>query len=302
MRFLLYKLPIQTTRKVGVQLSVATQKKIDTPSTKMTLWGQQCSSTCGCVVRFDVNVDNQNRISDISFSSKTVVTTHVKNRNSEASLQPVMTSRHNQPLLKTCKCSTLNKFAEQAVIALKQKSPLHLARAQNMLECVGIRSSKAMRSVALHNFNFNPRDTHCYDVVEEALTACLKGHMPLPRYRQTVNLGQPREHKNAEEREANDNRIVNPLRIVQAAKRAGIFFPSISSTKYSSSSMMPASHLQNKHNVYSRSTTLKKICEDFAHTERENHSDTVFLNSSDYDTLDWETYVDERNQCESLDQ
>lgn len=86
MRFLLYKFPTQPTiNRVWSQSTMRTNSKtIDlSPSTttrnkeeisKITkLWGQQCSSTCGCVVRFDVKADSRQQIKDISFSSKMVV-------------------------------------------------------------------------------------------------------------------------------------------------------------------------------------------------------------------------------------
>lgn len=332
MRFLLYKFPTQPTiNRVWSQSTMRTNSKtIDlSPSTttrnkeeisKITkLWGQQCSSTCGCVVRFDVKADSRQQIKDISFSSKMVVSKNSpkkrKNNSKLSSLDPVMTTRHNQLLLKTCTCSTLNKLANRAVFAMKQKFPLSISRAQNMLESTGMRSSKAMRTVALHNLNCSPHDTHCYDVVEEALIACFKGYMPLPRWKRnaiteptafkdTITIGKKFDFPHHDE----DRQFLNPLRFVQAAKRAGkVFPPNNSPSKLLSPSKMPAFHLQNEqfesdHVVYFQSTTLTQFRDEFAENVRGEHlCDDTFPRHHSHDgaLLDWESYVDRRNHCET---
>jgi hypothetical protein len=49
------------------------------------------------------------------------------------------------------------------------------------MEFAGVRSSPAFRHTVLEKQGLPTTDTHCFDVVEEALTAMVKGHMPKPR-------------------------------------------------------------------------------------------------------------------------
>jgi hypothetical protein len=59
-------------------------------------------------------------------------------------------------------------------------------KVQNILSFQSNRSSLAFRQTVLHAQELPEQDTHCFDVIEEALTAFLvKGHMPKPWRRRT---------------------------------------------------------------------------------------------------------------------
>lgn len=100
---------------------------------------------------------------------------------------------HSRPLLKPCHCKTLHLLAKTIVNVLPQYT---LSQAQNQLEFSGSRSSSAFRYTVLKNLDligddaattYNTLDInnisqgHCYDLVEDALMACLHGYIPKPR-------------------------------------------------------------------------------------------------------------------------
>ena len=61
---------------------------------KMNSWGQQCSPSCGCVLRFESNVDpSKNTVVGSSYSAKAVVATKSK----DGYLKPVLTTRNSKP-------------------------------------------------------------------------------------------------------------------------------------------------------------------------------------------------------------
>jgi hypothetical protein len=123
----------------------------------------------------------------------------------------------SRPMTKQCTCKTLHGLARTITQVLPNYS---LSQAQNQLEYVGTRSSAAFRYSALKNLNLiqvqtsntntafgrkHPGETtkqeeevqasasvvtvnihhipegHCYDLVEEALMACIQGYIPKPR-------------------------------------------------------------------------------------------------------------------------
>jgi hypothetical protein len=100
---------------------------------------------------------------------------------------------HSRPLLKPCNCKTLHLLAKTIVKVLPEYT---LSQAQNQLEFSGSRSSSAFRYTVLKNLDLigddaattsntldinNISQGHCYDLVEDALMACLHGYIPKPR-------------------------------------------------------------------------------------------------------------------------
>lgn len=312
MRFFLHKAHANLTKVAAAsRLSSETQLTLNESASKMVLWGQQCSPTCGCAIRFEIKVDDRDRILSASYCAKTVLTTTTQAKDTRESephyyLKPVRTTRTNRPMLKECKCQTVNTLAKEVVNALQQTPRLHLSTAQNMLECVGVRSSTATRAVSLSNLDCSPNDSHCYDVLEEALTACLKGYMPQSRVNDVRQQQQQYMQKNEVEEigyvgDIHTDEPINPLRYVQAAKRAGKIFPS-SSMKDASLSSMPAFHLhysEEDKDGYSQSTTLKQLCNDFVNLEQGQRQSFPVTNSQESLSLDWQDYVDEKYELES---
>ena len=132
-------------------------------------WGQQCSPNCGCVVRFQATVDPETkRYETIDYVARKVVTCHPSGRG--ATLQ----TARGRPMLKDCQCGTLHHLATEASHHLQGKTT---SQALNMLEFHSTRSSTSFRKAALATQGLPSSDTGCYDVMEEALTAMVKGHM-----------------------------------------------------------------------------------------------------------------------------
>ena len=189
------------------------------------------------------------------------------------------TATASRPMTKQCTCKTLHGLARTITQVLPNYS---LSQAQNQLEYVGTRSSAAFRYSALKNLNLiqpsnsntsfgrkHPGETtkqeeevqasasvvtvnihhipegHCYDLVEEALMACIQGYIPKPRpaiqYQQqyqTTNYIANQVHQNesaaavqridhyhgdttrsTNENDNDEDGYLDPLRFVTAAKR-----------------------------------------------------------------------------------
>lgn len=141
-------------------------------------WGQQCSPKCGCVVRFECEVNESNKIVSSNYHARTIMT---KNDQSNlGALKPVLTTytKSPRPILHECSCIALHKLASNISNAITHSS---LEEVRNMTEFKGIRSSEAFRHAALHKSNLSTTDTHCFDIVEEAFTAMIRGNMLSPR-------------------------------------------------------------------------------------------------------------------------
>jgi hypothetical protein len=92
-------------------------------------------------------------------------------------LQAVLTTK-GRPMMKACECKTLHHLSEAIVNHLPNQK---VSKIQNMLSFQSTRSSLAFRRTVLMTQELSAQDTHCFDVVEEALTALVKGHIPRPR-------------------------------------------------------------------------------------------------------------------------
>lgn len=139
-------------------------------------WGQQCSPTCGCVLRFETKTDERQNIIECIYVAKSVVTT-VDKKNS-GRLKPVYSTRKKRPMFQECKCQTLHALARQVTFYLPNNSWNHVLC---MNDFTSIRSSVAFRHTVLSENGLPRRDTHCFDVVEEALTGLLNGRIPSKR-------------------------------------------------------------------------------------------------------------------------
>lgn len=142
-------------------------------------WGQQCSPNCGCVIRFEARLDpSTNRYTSASYHAKSVVVTPSTSEDKNGNLEPVMTFRNNKPMFKPCSCPSLHKLATEVTQHLPNKEKLALG---SSMEFTGVRASPAFRHTVLEKQGLETSDTHCFDLVEEALTAMVKGHMPKSR-------------------------------------------------------------------------------------------------------------------------
>ena len=224
-------------------------------------WGQQCGLTCGCVVRFDLELDQNDRVIMAEYTAKKILTTtipipiipkfsnlkdmHHKKNNSRSAgttgdskqhqeqpsppppqVRPVFTNRTKRLQYVSCNCSTLHALCSKSIQYFINRPIYQLVNAH---EFQSARSSHAFRDTILsslchtddtsstipihpttntpkkqiiknhRNTLFQPQpqqspplrrhDTgtniknhhHCFDLVEDAITALLKGYIPSPR-------------------------------------------------------------------------------------------------------------------------
>ncbi len=155
------------------------------PSLFIQAWGQQCSLTCGCVLRFETQTDvATQRITSAKYVARTVVTHHVPGQG----LVPVFTTtaaigrRHHRPWFVACTCPAIHELASHIVEAIPGQTWNWL---YNMMDFPGIRASPAMAHAVLLAHGLIPSKTqqhqHCFDLVEEACTAMVKRYIPRPR-------------------------------------------------------------------------------------------------------------------------
>jgi hypothetical protein len=178
MRFLLN--PVRTAAKSTAKgLKASTKDKPGKLSSSDILnvsktWGQQCSPTCGCVVRFETTVDPKSKtIVDSKYYAKSVIAIE-----KDGKLEPLLTNRTRQPMFKECDCKTLHDLAQKISAYLPTKN---IERIRNLTEFSQNRSSPAFQHAVLADHGLSRTDTHCFDVVEEAFTAMVRGGMPKRR-------------------------------------------------------------------------------------------------------------------------
>jgi len=182
MRFLLHPRPLTSSikRKVGRTGESAAKGALSVQNESLDTahvsdkgrrtWGQQCSQNCGCVVRFEALLENQ-RIHHASYTAKQVVTT--------ANRQPVLTAK-GRPMFQNCHCSTLHHLSKVIVDYITNQQQ-HVQSLKNLSEFQQTRSSNSFRQTVLATHSLPNDHAHCFDVVEEAFTAMLKGYLPHPR-------------------------------------------------------------------------------------------------------------------------
>lgn len=259
--------PSITTNSATVKAAASTTANANET---VKAWGQKCSPNCGCTLRFESELDptQNNLILSTTYHAKTILTTSTKNSDNgngngnETISLDLLTTTKGRPIMKKCSCKTLNSLAQKVTETLPG---MPLAKAQNTLEFTGVRSSTAFRYMVLkehgllrtnnHHTSSNngkrsafadimkeidDKEGRCYDLVEEALVACLKGYMPQPRPAQkmksnntaataTVRSSHEDFQRDIYDLDNNDdddkdspNNIIsdlNPLRFVQAAKK-----------------------------------------------------------------------------------
>lgn len=139
-------------------------------------WGQHCSPDCGCVLRFELQLSNNNlspalstteTVAAATYHAKRVMVTKAKHSSendehrtssssspssSTTTLRPLLTSEHSskrqRPILTSCNCTTLHELAQQVVNHLPGRT-LQQLRNETELGVVGTRSSMAFRHTVL---------------------------------------------------------------------------------------------------------------------------------------------------------
>jgi hypothetical protein len=211
MRFLLYP------QRVVATAARQQQQQQQQPTAMVVAWGQQCSPTCGCVVRFERSEQQR-----LSYTAKRVVLTTMS-----SSSRPEVTQK-GRPLLAPCHCTALHHLSTALVNHYNNSNnsnnnnhphshhcdgstgtpkTTRQGRLFTDLEFQSTRSSRVFSHAVLqsqgllrhsnNNNNNDDDDTHpyhhhhhhhhqlyaCFDVVEEAWTALVKGYLPAPRRR-----------------------------------------------------------------------------------------------------------------------
>jgi hypothetical protein len=177
-------------------------------STKVT-WGQQCSQNCGCVVRFTANIDTTtDSVVAIDYTCKSLII----GKNPATNERVVAKTSKGRPLFQECKCTTLKSLSNIVVQEIRLR-PNWKQLYADTFNFETTRSSNAFRQAVLHTQNLPSKDASCFDVVEEAVTAMIKGYMPVPRQSNIVVTTQNRKLKTLqkyyvqeedEDEEAND--------------------------------------------------------------------------------------------------
>ena len=188
MRFLLQgrKLPV-TGIRANVPLPVTSRPEA------VKAFGQQCSSQCGCILRFEASLDNKGQVVAATYHAKQLICMSVPTKNNQQqpqsnirtphSLRPVLTmSRDPKPLFTECTCPSMHRLAKQVVAHLPVQRNL-----RNQVEFSGVRSSLAFSHAVLERFRLPTHKTRCLDLVEDALNAMIKQCLPIPSYAQTTS-------------------------------------------------------------------------------------------------------------------
>lgn len=172
------------------------------------LWGQQCNENCGCVVRFQCSIDMKtDRIVEMNYVAKTLLTTSIieeaketTNHNKLKQLQSlssssssskkqqkhkeraIVTTIKGRPMLKQCKCNTVHTLSNIIIQYIIQNQYRYDQLYTNVLNFNNTRSSISFRDTVLRTHSqLNNHTIHCYDMIEDALTAMIKGYIPLSR-------------------------------------------------------------------------------------------------------------------------
>eukprot|EP00566_Odontella_aurita_P021229 CAMPEP_0113567644 /NCGR_PEP_ID=MMETSP0015_2-20120614/23393_1 /TAXON_ID=2838 /ORGANISM="Odontella" /LENGTH=221 /DNA_ID=CAMNT_0000470067 /DNA_START=302 /DNA_END=963 /DNA_ORIENTATION=+ /assembly_acc=CAM_ASM_000160 len=146
-------------------------------------WGQRCSPVCGCVVRFESTSDaTTGRIRTAEYTARSVVASSSEAPGGDGALRlrPQTAERKGRPLLTECECRTLHAVASALTSHLPGRT---MDAVRNSSEFDGFRSSESFRRAALSSMGLTPTPSsgRCYDLVEEAFVAAVRGYVPGPR-------------------------------------------------------------------------------------------------------------------------
>lgn len=234
-------------------------------------WGQQCSPECGCVVRFEVTVDTSSElIVNATYHAKSIISVE-----KDGQLQPLLTTRTNKPMMKDCKCKTIHTLAKEVTTFVSWKK---MDNVRNLSEFSYTRASPAFRHAVLVGQGLPRTDTHCFDVVEEAYTAMIKGFMP----------GGRRTKRSFDKILAQDYAWDSPVvdedeHVVPLSRREN----TSKQTPFSISSHRSVSTLR-----------MFDIGEEYY--ENEDHHDHGLAEQKSNRSVDWLSFVDEQQQDQGL--
>jgi len=178
-----------TTKTLGVDALTVSKRKTR---------GLQCSPTCGCVVRFEAEealssakMDGTSSTSSyhLTYMAKNVVSvTHTTGPH--AGTRRALLTAKGRPMLQECTCTSLHSLASALVDYYNQHhrrngngGRMVWEKLRADLEFESLRSSRAFQQSVLRAQGLGPQAAPCFDVVEEAWTAMVKGHLLQSRSR-----------------------------------------------------------------------------------------------------------------------
>lgn len=148
---------------------------------KKKAWGQQCSSTCGCVVRFEavLNDDDKGTLNYVSYHAQKLVAIPTQEPRNDRSKRQLLLTTKGRPMFQESSCRTLHHLSSATIQYMMKLGSIE--KFKSTVEFQHIRSSPAFCRSVLEAQNLPNTDTHCVDVIEEAVTALCKGYLPFPR-------------------------------------------------------------------------------------------------------------------------
>jgi hypothetical protein len=213
-------------------------------------------------------------------SAKYEAKTIVSKTNKDGSRTAVLTLK-GRPMFTSCNCQSLHYLSDAVTKYIAGSS---LNRVKNMMEFESLRASPSFRQAVLSAQNLPSESTHCFDVVEEALTAMVKGYMPHPR-REGLDLPLAYDEDDQQEEDEEVLPLVEeertaaewPLSAAQAPTSFSLF-----------QQEREASTLQQ------RMSTIRMFDMNLEQDEEEEHEKNKPLSPKD-----WQSFVDELYRGES---
>jgi hypothetical protein len=167
-------------------------------------WGQQCGVSCGCVLRLEIELDAKERVVAALATTKRIL---VQTNSSKEPLRPLLTMHRQRPqCISPSPCRALQTLVSAAVHYMPGR---YLWQLQNYHEYSShMRSSGAFCQTVLDQMvlvtpqsppSLQPSNapqstmsyTPCFDLVEDALTALLKGYIAAARCRNDATFPFP---------------------------------------------------------------------------------------------------------------
>jgi len=216
MRFLL-----STSRRVARQNAVISSSSAETSSTSTQQnFGQQCGVNCGCVVRLELDVGSNNTVQTAKYTAKQILLDNQQ--------RPLRTTK-GRLQFQPSRCPTLHKLLP-ATVSFVEGKPLH--KLQTYTDFAGHRSSESFGRAVLQQHGLaasNSAAIGCFDLVEDVVTAAIRGYLPGPRrpkhmQQQQQQLLQQQYTSDEDERNNNETAVPAPLQET-AAGWTGLMWP-----------------------------------------------------------------------------
>ena len=171
-------------------------------TTSTRRYGQQCGVNCGCVARLelDVVVSNagQATVRSAQYTAKQILLRQQHLNNNNAPI-PWTTTKGRLQFI-TSPCPTLHTLLEQTIQFVPGKT---LRQLQAYTDFSGHRSSEAFGWAVLQQHqllgtsssSLSQRPHNCFDLVEDVVTAAVRGYLPSPRTTSRNSWSPQQQHR-----------------------------------------------------------------------------------------------------------